>query len=168
MSESKKTINQKSVEQVEQERLTRRAALRKLGFGAGLSAFMLLGVDDLARMVGTKMAQMGTDNKVAGQIAKEFQAAGVALANASASGSPCSGCVTPDKCLPLLTLYQYCKPCCDGCSCVQPADIPCHDIINPTNMPPYAGYADCQDCCRVRNPNDAVGYGYCLLASQCV
>ncbi len=81
MSESKKTT-----EQVEQERLTRRAALRKLGFGAGLSAFMLLGVDDLARMVGAKMAQMDGDNKVAGQIAKEFQSAGVAMAAYSPSG----------------------------------------------------------------------------------
>jgi len=92
MSESKKPVNQKSVEQVEQERLTRRAALRKLGFGAGLSAFMLLGVDDLARMVGTKMAQTVRDNKTAEQIAKEFQSAGVAMASASSSGSACQDC----------------------------------------------------------------------------
>ncbi len=73
----------------EQERLTRRAALRKLGFGAGLSAFMLLGVDDLARMVGTKMAQMDSDNKTAEQIAKEFQSAGVAMADLGPSVTPC-------------------------------------------------------------------------------
>jgi len=73
----------------EQECLTRRAALRKLGFGAGLSAFMLLGVDDLARMVGTKMAQTARDNKTAEQIAKEFQSAGVSLAEGNASGPPC-------------------------------------------------------------------------------
>lgn len=98
MSEIKKTT-----EQVEQERLTRRAALRKLGFGAGLSAFMLLGVDDLARMVGTKMAQMDGDNKVAGQIAKEFQSAGVSLADGSASGPPCSAsfCNCVNQCLNL-------------------------------------------------------------------
>ncbi len=129
MSESKKTINQKSVEQVEQERLTRRAALRKLGFGAGLSAFMLLGVDDLARMVGTKMAQMDGDNKVAGHIAKEFQSAGVAMANTSASGPDCGSCwcgcqaacaKNPD---PLKA-----AACVDGCtvSCKPPSPCQCY------------------------------------------
>ncbi len=104
MSESKKPVNQKSVEQVEQERLTRRAALRKLGFGAGLSAFMLLGVDDLARMVGKEMERRAGDNKVAGQIAKEFQSAGVSLADNSASDiPPCSKpyCDCVVKCYPL-------------------------------------------------------------------
>ncbi len=83
MSESKK-----SAEQIEQERLTRRQALRKLGFGAGLSAIMLLGADDLARMVGRRLQQMEGDNKVAEQIAKEFRSAGVAFASGP-SGTPC-------------------------------------------------------------------------------
>lgn len=88
----------KSVEQIERERLTRRQALRKLGFGAGLSAFMLLGVDDLARMVGDKMQQMAGDNQVANQVAKEFQSAGIAFAAGPSGGGPsgisCADCTT--------------------------------------------------------------------------
>ncbi len=72
---------------VEQEKMTRRAALRKLGFGAGLAAFSMLGVDDLARMVGQRMERMAGDNKVATQVAKEFQEAGLAMAAGTCSGS---------------------------------------------------------------------------------
>ncbi len=129
MSESKKTT-----EQVEQERLTRRAALRKLGFGAGLSAFMLLGVDDLARMVGTKMAQMDGDNKVAGQIAKEFQSAGVAMAAYSPSGcfESCPGHQYADDCESCCD--KYCTNGCDpqnGSNCV--AD--CYAVSNCVSKP---------------------------------
>ncbi len=42
---------------IEDGKLTRRAALRKLGFGAGVAAFSLLGVDDLARLVGQRLAR---------------------------------------------------------------------------------------------------------------
>lgn len=99
MSESNTSPeSNKSPEQIERERLTRRQALRKFGFGAGLSTFLLLGVDDLARMVGAKMQQMAGDNQVANQIAKEFQSAGIALASGPSgchngpSGGTCTGC----------------------------------------------------------------------------
>jgi len=87
----------KTAEQIEQERMTRRQALGKFGFGAGLSAFLLLGVDDLARTVGAKMQQMAGDNQVAQQIAEEFQSAGVAFASPSSptispSNSGCQAC----------------------------------------------------------------------------
>lgn len=101
----------KSAEQIELERLTRRQALRKLGFGAGLSAFMLLGVDDLARMVGAEMQKRAGDNKVAEQVAKEFQNAGIAFA-AGPSGGYCSdctnACVEDDD--------HYCVDCDASCS----------------------------------------------------
>lgn len=86
-----------------------RAALRKLGFGAGMAAFALLGVDDFARMVGQRMAK---DNKVAEQVAKEFQGMGVASATPISPPpyyySPnCLGCCTASD--PTL-----CQECCDG------------------------------------------------------
>lgn len=79
-TEQSKTMDVQTAQRVEQEKITRRVALRKLGFGAGLAAFSLLGVDDLARIVGQRMERMAGDNKVANQVAKEFQQAGVAFA----------------------------------------------------------------------------------------
>lgn len=72
----------------EDSKLTRRAALRKLGYGAGVAAFSLLGVDDLARLVGQRLNRMAGDSKVAQAVAKEFQQAGIALA-----GPPPNGCI---------------------------------------------------------------------------
>ena len=75
----------------ERERLTRRQALRKFGITAGVATFAMFSVDDLARMVGNAMQQRVGDNKIAGQIAQEFQQAGVAFA--SVSPSLCTACV---------------------------------------------------------------------------
>ena len=79
-AEHSKTMDVQTAQRVEQDKMTRRAALRKLGFGAGMAAFALLGVDDLARMVGQRMERMAGDNKVAEQVAKEFQGMGVVSA----------------------------------------------------------------------------------------
>lgn len=144
MSESKKTINQKSVEQVEQERLTRRTALRKLGFGAGLSAFMLLGVDDLARMVGTKMVQTAHDNKTAEQIAREFQSAGVAMADTSASGT--GGGVNP-----------ACQKCMDTKSVQKNA---CTGALNACIDYTNTGHGNAEDCTNA--------YPACLAGATCI
>ena len=86
MEPTEQPMDIETAQRVEQEKITRRAALRKLGFGAGFAAFALLGVDDLARMVGQRMERMAGDNRVAGQIAKEFQQAGIALAKGAGGG----------------------------------------------------------------------------------
>jgi hypothetical protein len=70
----------------EAEKLTRRAALRKFGFGAGLAAIMALSADDLARMAAKKLDQYAGDNKTAHKIAEEFKNSGVAMANYGVSG----------------------------------------------------------------------------------
>jgi RecA/RadA recombinase len=67
-------------EKFERERLTRRQALKRFGMTAGMAAFAMFSVDDLAHIVGKAMQQRAGDNKVAEQIAQEFQQAGVALA----------------------------------------------------------------------------------------
>lgn len=88
-------MDAETARRVERDRLTRRAALRKLGFGAGIAALSLFSVDDLARLVGARMERMAGDNKIAAQVAKEFRRAGVVLAG-SPSGpgsSTCQGCV---------------------------------------------------------------------------
>lgn len=88
--EQTETMDLATAQRVEQERMTRRSALRKLGFGAGLAAFSLLGVDDLARMVGQRMERMAGDNKTAQAVAQEFQHAGIALAAVYLDAYPCS------------------------------------------------------------------------------
>ena len=110
------TMDVQTAQRIEQEKLTRRSALRKLGFGAGMAAFALLGVDDMARMVGQRMERMAKDNRVAEQVAKEFQGMGVASATplpnypcisnynctgcggSAATGQCCSGSSDPTAC----------------------------------------------------------------------
>lgn len=78
-------------EKFERERLSRRQALKKLGITSAMATFALFSVDDLARMVGKAMEQRARDNKVVEQVAKEFQHAGIALADGT-SGVTCQHC----------------------------------------------------------------------------
>jgi|GEM_PF-1193828 len=80
-----------ALEKFEREQLTRRQALRKFGITSAMATFAMFSVDDLARMVGKAMEQRVGDNKIAGQIAQEFQQAGIALATTD-STYPCTGC----------------------------------------------------------------------------
>ncbi len=82
----------------ERGRLSRRQALKKLGMTSAMATFALFSVDDLARMVGKAMEQRVADNKVAEQVAKEFQQAGIALAGGQGlyMNDPCSGTTSQD------------------------------------------------------------------------
>lgn len=129
---------EKSLEQVEKEQFTRRQALRKFGFGAGLSAFMLLGVDDLARMVGDRMQRMNSDNKVANQLAKEFQSAGIAFAGSPSNPISPSGsisCTLPCN----LCAIQY--------------ETPCKQHTPTGEAPVTCCQEACQKCCEKKQPN---------------
>lgn len=101
------TMDTAAAQRVEQEKLTRRAALRKLGFGAGIAAFSLLGVDDFARMVGKRLQRNAHDNKTAMAVAKEFQSAGIALAAPSGDNL-----TLPQNCVNNQTADN--TDCCDG------------------------------------------------------
>lgn len=105
-ADTAETMDTAAAQRVEQEKLTRRAALRKLGFGAGLAAFSLLGVDDFARMVGQRLQRNAHDNKTALAVAKEFQSAGIALANGP-SGVTCQHCIDQDFDDHCYCEYQY-------------------------------------------------------------
>ncbi len=78
-------------DRVEQERLTRRAALRKMGYTSGIALFSMFAVDDLARMAIKKMEQHKETKQIAETVAREFKNSGIALAN---SGSNYNGCPT--------------------------------------------------------------------------
>ena len=99
--------------QVEDKKLTRRAALRKLGFGAGVAAFSLLGVDDLARLVGDRLARHSGDSQVAQAVAQEFQQAGIVLANPSGLPDP-SGLDPDSKACYHKGTRDSCIACCDN------------------------------------------------------
>lgn len=75
-----------ALERFERERLSRRQALKKLGVTTAMATFAMFSVDDLAHMVGQAMQQQAGDNKIANQIAKEFQKSGIVFAGAGPSG----------------------------------------------------------------------------------
>jgi len=146
----------------ERGRVSRRQALKKLGMTSAMAAFALFSVDDLARMVGKAMQQRAGDNKVAEQVAQEFQQAGIALAYDP--NGPCSGCVSGGTCTP--GTYQQCQKCCSGCSCEHAVDLSCGDT--------QFTQAQCRACCKSRNPGWAsdplgiAGYGDCTSAGGCI
>ena len=66
-----------------------RQALKRIGMTSAMATFALFSVDDLAWMVGKAMQQRAGDNKVVEQVAKEFQQAGIVLADVPQSCSDC-------------------------------------------------------------------------------
>lgn len=82
-------------ERFEQERMTRRAALRRIGMTSGLVVFSLLTVDDLARLAAEKLKDNKATEQIGTSLAKEFQGAGVAFATTIGNGSESSGGVPP-------------------------------------------------------------------------
>lgn len=109
--------------QFEQERISRRAALRKLGFGAGMAALLALSADDLARMAAVRLKQRAGDSRVADQIAREFRNVGIAFADPSNPSNPSGASSFRDPCTkpyrPLDCSYCYnegtaaCAKCCE-------------------------------------------------------
>ena len=71
----------REVERIENERMTRRKALRKFGFTAGMAVFSVLTVDDLARIASKKLQDTEATKGIGDMLAKEFRSAGVAMAN---------------------------------------------------------------------------------------
>lgn len=88
MDEKKNELT-KAREQFEQEKMTRRAALRKFGITTGMSVFGLFAVDDLARMVIGKMQEHEATKQIAEGLAHEFKDAGAVFAVVT----PCQTCV---------------------------------------------------------------------------
>jgi hypothetical protein len=110
-SESKNKIIDDRAE-FEKEKMTRRVALRKFGITTGMSVFSLLAVDDLARIVISKMEEHRETRHIAEAVANEFNHTGVAFAQRP--GNRCPDCDAD----------VYCYNCCN-----QPQDN-CTDIYN--------------------------------------
>jgi len=70
----------------EEQRMTRRAALRRFGMVAGIGAFHMLSVDDLARACLSRLHEHEFTREVADTLAAELGNSGMAVA-ATAAGS---------------------------------------------------------------------------------
>lgn len=106
------TAPKHSQTQLDAERMNRRSALRKFGFGAGLAALFALSGDDLARMASAKLKRISGDNTVASKIAAEFQNAGIAFAGPSGCDDSfsCQAC-----CIKLCAQLEQCSVDYDKC-----------------------------------------------------
>lgn len=139
-------------DKVEQERLTRRAALRKMGYTSSIALFSMFAVDDLARMAIKQMEQHRETRQIAETVAKEFKNSGIALAN---SISDYCGCVDP--CLP--AKYFRCNPCIWPCSGYTIGIDICSKYTVGTDK------SDCYVCCGVQFPGNNVAQT--LLYTTC-
>jgi hypothetical protein len=77
-------------EKFEQARLSRRAALRKIGVTSGMAFFGLFAVDDLARLAIKKMEENKQTREIGETVAKEFKTAGIAFADDNGGTDNCS------------------------------------------------------------------------------
>ncbi len=147
-------MDMEAARRVEDKKLTRRAALRKLGYGAGIAAFSLLGVDDFARIVGERLARHSGDSKVAQAVAQEFKQAGIVLASPTGSGtnlpSNCAGATVGNWCYNRYTTTSERENCCRGtlssggyCKNATGGDVAAciGNVDYPTQL------SDCKGCC---------------------
>jgi hypothetical protein len=100
MPENEKT--ETKLEKFEREQMSRRAALRKMGYTSALATLAMFGVDDVVRLVGQKMQMQARNNQVANIVAQEFANSGIALA----SPSTCQECYNVSFCG-----YATCNTC---------------------------------------------------------
>jgi hypothetical protein len=108
------SVSETKAAKFERERYTRRQALRKFGLTTAMATFAMFSVDDLAHMVGNALQQHAGDSQVAEQVAKEFQQAGVVLANSpgstsSSAKSKCQHCCNEVYKNVCWCYQQYCK-----------------------------------------------------------
>jgi len=66
---------------LEDERMSRRQALRKMGILSGVAVLSLISIDDLARLATQRLADSNAQSNIARSLAKDFRDAGVAFAD---------------------------------------------------------------------------------------
>ena len=77
-----------ALDKLNEEKLSRRAALRRIGMTSGIAVLGLLTVDDLARVAAKKLEQ----NELTRGIAQDFKSAGIAFAGPSLQSICDMGC----------------------------------------------------------------------------
>lgn len=86
---------------LEDERMSRRQALRKMGILSGVAVLALVSVDDLARLASKQLATNAGNLEVAGAVAKGLRNAGVAFADPNTPADPYAPSLTDcqERCL---------------------------------------------------------------------
>jgi len=137
-------------DKVEQERLTRRAALRKMGYTSGIALFSLFAVDDLARMAIKKMEQHKETRQIAETVAKEFKNSGIAAANSFSNYCGCfSPCVPPNQ-------YFTCAACTWPCTGFFLSNVSCSTFTIPATATMGKQTTPCFACCDAQYPDGGV------------
>ena len=151
----------------EAEKMTRRAALRKLGITSGMAFFSLFAVDDLARMAIKQMRQNEATRDIAETVAREFKDSGIAFADTPPNPTPCSasqilpGCAGAD-------IGTNCVCCATAAvsqqACVQQACLRCYP--NGLSWWYYSDFAAYNTCVREGNKQITLGKQYVCLAAN--
>lgn len=118
---------QASRKRFEDERMTRREALRRIGLMMGMATFAMLSVDDLARFSAKKLQEHEVSKGIGDSLANEFRSAGVAFANPSGPPPPDPSGPPPDP---------------SGGSCDEP---------NPSGMSAQGAGDSCDSCTHACN-----------------
>ncbi|MDX1932135.1 MAG: hypothetical protein SFU56_05995 [Capsulimonadales bacterium] len=139
----------------EQEKMSRRAALKKIGVQSAMAVLGVFSVEQLAQAASASMKNRERNNRVTHEVAKQFKDAGISV-TAAADPSP-GWCLEPGcstDCTP--TPGKECVPCTWwGCA----------DRKKLQNIPwrPCPGQTACIGCaayfaetCRKSNPGDAL------------
>jgi len=129
-------------ERFEQERMTRRSALRKIGVTTSIALFGMFAVDDLARLAVRKLEEHKETRGIAETVAREFKTSGVAFA-AAGGLSPTNGCKTCECCVSdKLSRLKACDDSYAGCTAT-PAEC---DLAYSTCL--RGAYDIYLECCR--------------------
>jgi hypothetical protein len=140
-----------TLEEFQQEKITRREALPRIGITTGAGLFMMFGIDDLARLAARKLTETRAFGEVGETVAREFKDAGVAFANYPPSGASVTPSGLPSFCYPQPNPYHVVKCKCsnypetDADACLQC----CADRYDSTGIWPNPDlYASCvnYDC----------------------
>lgn len=132
----------------EVQKLSRRAALAKMGVRSAMTIFAAFSIDDLARMVGKKMEQNAAQNAAVNEVARQLQNAGLSFAYKKAvcvtwvddkDNQVCvgDGCLTGmPGCGCSCKAGALCQECCDS-------KCPAHDSADPSLSSRAACYLAC-------------------------
>ncbi len=138
---------QEALVKFEAEKMSRRAALARVGLRFGAVALAALTVDDLARLAGDELRRRADGNQTVEQVARELQQAGVAFAARThpwdgGTPGPTNGCGS--QTVANYCGYYFCYP---------------EDGGHPNNP-----VQSCKDCCQgvyggSPNPGACAGQG---------
>lgn len=162
---------------VEDSRVSRRAALRRLGFTAGAAFLGMFAADDLTRLVLSGMERHDATRGIADSLAHEFRDAGIAYGQGGGGSSHCGINDVPCRCQFIDPETGTCPNpgpcgCCDPCLHCTPPDSNCFcmDVADYKwcccKQAAINQYPSCVDCNGAPNGNPGC-LEFNLAMAQC-